>query len=206
MGNLAQIITRSHSEITFKVDDVQPCQNLLSTQQGRQQFEEKIDTFLLAFSHDNSFEVVQNLGNCSLVSVVHLAFSEHRPLLLTPDAIWMTSAQGFAQHINNNTVEDWRKIRDRIDFLATYELDWWTQRLIPICDGFIDTVAGNPPLNFWKSTCKPESAYGGEVITGWIVDLFPYIRDFVTKIPTRRNFILDIPREQITVNYGMDLD
>ncbi len=30
------------------------------------------------------------------------AFSEHRPLLLTPDTIWMTIAQGFAQHINNN--------------------------------------------------------------------------------------------------------
>jgi hypothetical protein len=109
MGNLAQIITRSRSEITFKVDDVQPCQNLLSTQQGKQQFEEKIDTSLLAFSHDDSFEVVQNLGNCSLVSSVHLAFSEHRPLLLTPDAIWMTIAQGFAQHINNNS----EKLRNR---------------------------------------------------------------------------------------------
>jgi hypothetical protein len=33
---------------------------------------------------------------------VHTAFSEHRPLQLTPDIIWLTLAQGFAQHVNNN--------------------------------------------------------------------------------------------------------
>jgi len=34
-----------------------------------------------------------------LVLAVHLAFAEHRPLVLTPDAIWLCIAQGLATHI-----------------------------------------------------------------------------------------------------------
>ena len=157
------------------------------------------------------------------------AFAEHRPLLLTPDAIWMAIAQGFAQHINNNaqrlryqfvshpnkrelkvaveklvdnqdwqqavelwskqinddvkvdiadlmvcdfstttpiirtasqvvmmdalkqyfnyqlyaicgipwiivrgSVDDWKKIRKRVEIISEYDLDWWTKRLLPI--------------------------------------------------------------------------
>lgn len=37
-----------------------------------------------------------------LVQAVHLAFSDHRPLVLTPDCIWLTIVQGFGQHVNEN--------------------------------------------------------------------------------------------------------
>ena len=37
-----------------------------------------------------------------LAAAVHLAFSEHRPLRLTPDHIWLTIAQGFSHHVNNH--------------------------------------------------------------------------------------------------------
>jgi hypothetical protein len=38
----------------------------------------------------------------ALVLAVHLAFSGHRPLVLTPDAVWLTLAQGFAIHVRTN--------------------------------------------------------------------------------------------------------
>jgi len=35
-----------------------------------------------------------------LVQMTHDAFYEHRPIVLSPDAIWFCLAQGFAQHVN----------------------------------------------------------------------------------------------------------
>ena len=36
------------------------------------------------------------------VEAVHLAYHNHYPLVLSPDAVWMCIAQGFARHINAN--------------------------------------------------------------------------------------------------------
>ncbi|HVX60269.1 MAG TPA: DUF4419 domain-containing protein [Pirellulales bacterium] len=38
----------------------------------------------------------------ALVMAVHDAFYEHHPLVLSPDAIWLTMARGFALHVNLN--------------------------------------------------------------------------------------------------------
>ncbi|MFP2931565.1 DUF4419 domain-containing protein [Pyxidicoccus sp. 3LG] len=37
-----------------------------------------------------------------LLLAVHRAFAEHRPLVLSPDAVWLTIAHGFAQHVRLN--------------------------------------------------------------------------------------------------------
>ena len=34
----------------------------------------------------------------TLLAAVFLAYSQHRPLVLTPDAVWLTIAQGVAHH------------------------------------------------------------------------------------------------------------
>jgi hypothetical protein len=36
------------------------------------------------------------------VMTVHYAFADHRPLVLSPDHIWLLICQGFAQHVNTN--------------------------------------------------------------------------------------------------------
>src|SRR5262245_46267749 len=36
------------------------------------------------------------------VAAIHLAFTDHRPLVLSPDIVWMFLAQGAASHINAN--------------------------------------------------------------------------------------------------------
>lgn len=206
-----------------------------------------------------------------LVQAVHIAFSGHRPLVLTPDCIWLTIVQGFTQHVLENaeslrhrlvrhegkkklriatdslaadlwpsfmsrfsglirensdpvlhetllcefstttpaiktacemalmdtyqryfeyemmcvcgipeitlqgTVGDWQRIRDRIEVLATYELDWWTSRLAPILDQFVATANGEPDREFWQAIYKPQQSYGAKLASGWIGDLFPYL-------------------------------
>jgi hypothetical protein len=206
-----------------------------------------------------------------LIDAVHRAFSNHRPLVLSPDAIWLTIVQGFAHHLQENaevfrgrivshhgkkelrvqtlsleadawpqlisqltdqirdnsdpflyenlscefstttptiktacqialmegyeryfeyimecvcgipqitlegTAEDWQRIRERVEVLATFDFGWWTSRLAPILDQFISTAKGTPDLSFWQAIYKPEQLYAQEMATGWIADLFPYL-------------------------------
>src|SRR5271165_5654334 len=44
-----------------------------------------------------------------LLSAVHTAYASHYPLVLTPDAVWLAIAQGFAQHVNQNA----ERLRDK---------------------------------------------------------------------------------------------
>jgi hypothetical protein len=95
------------------------------------------------------------------------------------------------------TLEDWQRILSRVEVLATYDLEWWVSRLRPIIDEFIRTIKGQPDLEFWKAIYIPKETYGGEIITGWIADLFPYLGD----APERwRNHIFDNQRKRWAVS------
>ena len=45
-----------------------------------------------------------------LVQAVYLAYKDHRPLVLSPDMVWLSLTQGFALHINENA----EKLRDKL--------------------------------------------------------------------------------------------
>ena len=59
-----------------------------------------------------------NSPACSFVSTILLAYMEHRPVVITPDTVWMTILQGVASHISSNS-EKYRKLfvhhQDQID-------------------------------------------------------------------------------------------
>jgi hypothetical protein len=227
-----------------------------------------------------------------LIEAVHVAFAQHRPLILSPDTIWLVISQGFAHHLHENTEalrsrlvrhegrktlrvaaydlkpdhwpqyiaefssqvrrnsdpvlyeslicdfstttpavrtageiavmdayeryfryelmcicgipeitvtgtpEDWRRMRARVEVLATYDLEWWVSRLRPILDELVRTAEGCPNWDFWKAIYKPEQVYGDKIATGWIADLFPYLRR-----PDRlvRNRVLQRSRVEWTV-------
>ncbi len=62
---------------------------------------------------------------------VHRAFSEHRPLVLSPDGVWLTIAQGFAQHVN----ADPKARRDQlVDFEGTRTVTCGVSRLRTLGD------------------------------------------------------------------------
>ncbi|MBD2094276.1 DUF4419 domain-containing protein [Trichocoleus sp. FACHB-591] len=102
-------------------------------------------------------------------------------------------------------MEDWERIYERVQTLGQYELEWWTQRLLPICEEFIQAVSGNPNLEFWRSIYKPQRTYGTERITGWLTDLFPYIEASWVQSQPRlvRNPILAIERSQLSIDDGL---
>ena len=73
------------------------------------------------------------------------------------------------------SLDDWERIRARIEVLETFRLDWWVSRVRPILDEFVKTVGGHPNPEFWKAIYKPARAYAATMVTGWIADLFPYV-------------------------------
>jgi hypothetical protein len=91
--------------ITFPVDDVTPATTFLSSV--------ALDAFLARRFHREVFvlpkpktSVVSSIEGCHpLIGAVGTAFAQHRPLVLSPDSIWLLIAQGFSHHLAQNAEE-----------------------------------------------------------------------------------------------------
>lgn len=81
---------------TFRVDDVKPATDRPPTRP----FGETVKGALVV-GGDLEMQVVETSTH-ALLGGVHRAFAEHRPLVLSPDVVWLTIAQGVAQHIRLN--------------------------------------------------------------------------------------------------------
>lgn len=101
-------VTRQTNSITFKVHDVEPVTNAKPTWKAHEginalleQSEEKGFLPILSCSGYNS-NTISQITHHALIEAVHTAFAEHRPLVLSPDMVWITIMQGVAQHVRNN--------------------------------------------------------------------------------------------------------
>jgi hypothetical protein len=269
--------------VSFPIDDVVPAVEVLPTLPLGDLF-----AGALAIGGDPALPVLAPDGVHPLLSAVGRAFAEHRPLVLSPDAVWLTIAQGVAQHVRlhagelrsrlvsspgrkrlevlhagpmptnaetwrdmvgsfgrqlldevaaaelfacdfststevervagqivlldayspyfplwltcvcgipsvtlTGTVDDWRKIRERVDALPGFGLERWSRSLTPIADRFVHAAAGEVDTGFWQRIYNPADAYGGERITGWAARLYPYLTG--RGGADRPNPLLDLP-------------
>ncbi|MBX3189676.1 MAG: DUF4419 domain-containing protein [Labilithrix sp.] len=81
--------------VTFAVDEVPVATERLPTRR----FGDVLGDAAVCVGADEEARVVAMPGVHPLLGAVHLAFAEHRPLVLSPDAIWMTIVQGVTQHV-----------------------------------------------------------------------------------------------------------
>lgn len=80
---------------TFRVDDVKPATDRPETRR----FGDTVTVKgALVVGGDLEMQVA-DVSTHALLGSVHRAFAEHRPLVLSPDVVWLTIAQGVAQHI-----------------------------------------------------------------------------------------------------------
>jgi hypothetical protein len=91
----------SHSSATFSFSDVQKCTKGLKTAKGLR-LDEKIGCKPESYALSLSNVVETSIAMNSFVNAVHLAFSHHYPLVLSPDMIWLCIMQGLSFHINAN--------------------------------------------------------------------------------------------------------
>jgi hypothetical protein len=91
-----QVVTQSG--ITFTVDAVAPATTRRGECRAHEAVKKMVDSEIESCS-DYHATVVKDIHYQPLLAAVYLAFSEHRPLVLTPDAVWITIAQGVAHHM-----------------------------------------------------------------------------------------------------------
>lgn len=242
-----------------------------------------------------SLDCVTGVAYHPLIAAAHFAFSEHRPLTLSPDVIWVTIVQGLAQHVRLNAetyrdqfvshvgkkvieithpelyhkspenpwdevvdqlmtavrreagdrishfvsdfgttgplermvsevavldlvqpyftynvkcicgipsislegnVDDWKRLRDKVELLQPFDLDLWLGSLRSICDQFVRAASGDVDLEHWRRICKIRAAYGTDIVNGWLAKLFPYLRDFQSGSIGRHNPLLEPGTDQ----------
>lgn len=264
--------------VSFEVDDVRPSTEVLATKDCLAAMQEKLARkIVMSPVRGRQIVDVETEFSNPLVEAIHLAFSRHLPLTLSPDAIWLTITQGFSHHVNQfpealrgrlvnhlgqrelvekiggwgekelvaavagfsrqireatdpaihdalicdfttttaevrtasevaimdtyahyfrytiimcvcgipqitltGSVDDWQRMRDRIEIFDSFGLEWWVQRLRPILDQFVAAAAGQPDRKFWQGMYKfrpREGLYDSSRTTGWLADLFPYLGD-----------------------------
>ncbi len=106
-------VGNSTETTTFEVSKVAPANTLLH----EVTYKVAIESLLTSKVEACSSSEKRLLANTHLYSTpshhfleaVYLAFNDHRPLVLSPDMIWLLIAQGFANHINANA----EKLRSR---------------------------------------------------------------------------------------------
>ena len=95
---------------------------------------------------------------------------------------------GISSITLEGSVQDWEKIKSKLEFLSTKALKWWTKHLIPIIDNIILTKKyykaknklNEELVNFWKGMIRLKGTgdmYDPHLINGWIVKFIPNLED-----------------------------
>ncbi|GIG87409.1 DUF4419 domain-containing protein [Plantactinospora endophytica] len=107
--------------VTFPVDAVSSAAEPLPTRPLGQLFDDA-----LVVGGDPALPVLAPNGVHPLLGAVGRAFAEHRPLVLSPDAVWLTIAQGAAQQdAALDSGGDLGHLETgRLDVLAETVVDW----------------------------------------------------------------------------------
>jgi Domain of unknown function (DUF4419) len=86
------------------------------------------------------------------------------------------------------TPEDWRSIARRVRAFSAFDLNWWIDPVLGICEQFVRASEGTVDPDFWNSIYKwqgPDGS-GDAYVTGWVLKLFPYLDDPRAKLDAPR--------------------
>lgn len=133
--------------ITFAVDDVKVAETPLPANDFRIIAQNKLERPIFALPNgvDSTQIIPANMN--AFAYTIHTAFDEHRPLILTPDDIWLAICQGFGNHLvaNADKLEGKLLAKKRpeeiyvfIEDLAQNNSDGWEE----LVQGFNDSLAG----------------------------------------------------------------
>lgn len=167
------VIRQSEGSITFVVDENLPAPTgHLNLQDGAQIANWRVGDgkerkTIVATSFDDA--QLYHTGDNALFSMLMKAYAEHRPLVLSPDDVWLCISQGFAQHVNQNA----EALRDKLVFhddkitlsvetsqplLGKGDADADTTNLTPIdwpkiFDGFVAQMKANTKGGIVDNMC-----------------------------------------------------
>lgn len=108
----SDVVKASSGAVTFKVEDVEVAGKILPVTNGFELGRKLAGGPYLDCSFKNKSLV--DGGDNPFFSMVCLAYAEHRPIVLSPDIMWILICNGFSQYVNN----DPDKFRD---YLVSHE-------------------------------------------------------------------------------------
>ncbi len=119
-------------QTTFEVDGVEIASDLLGTRSGREVTMEWTGGAEYSKSSLDNWNSELNPQTGGLVyidespffAMVCYAFAQHRPVVLSPDEVWMVICQGFSQFVNRDP-ETFRKYIVEHDGKDTLEVPMW---------------------------------------------------------------------------------
>jgi Domain of unknown function (DUF4419) len=118
---------------TFAVDNVKPATTPLPERRSHEALKRTLNSEIESCC-DYHGTVIKDVDYQPLLAAVYMAFSQHRPLVLSPDAVWITIAQGVAHHMAIHG----ERLRPR--FVAQQD----KLNLVFVCDDWVDRSPENP--------------------------------------------------------------
>lgn len=88
------------AQITFKVSDVVIATDIIEEVPYRDALEARIGAKIESFDCSKKDSSLIPTYAHSFVAALHHCFADHRPMVISPDMIWLMICQGLAQHIN----------------------------------------------------------------------------------------------------------
>ncbi len=88
--------------VYIEVSDVRMAGYLLKMDTARQVFENKVGKKIMFFPEEQANYGLVHCNNNGLIETIQECYDNHRPLILTPDVIWLAICQGVSIHINQN--------------------------------------------------------------------------------------------------------
>ena len=85
---------------------------------------------------------------------------------------------GVAKYHIEGNLQDWKSIFDNIQKFRKFGLDEWIDKLQNFVLEIIKAVNGKASYSWFKNFYKYNSGSGSDRITGEILTLFPYVKDF----------------------------
>ena len=75
--------------------------------------------------------------------------------------------------------EDWMNLKSKANHIAELipDFSFWIISLNEILQHFIDVYDDKIDNKFWNDIYKVKGGSGGPFISGWIIGLFPYLKD-----------------------------
>ena len=89
----------------------------------------------------------------------------------------LVSMSGFSKITLLGETSDWESIRRRVQNFNEFGLEWWTVHLLPVLGQFVAASKGCVDRDFWQRAFIHHGGSGLESVTGWVLTLFPYLRD-----------------------------
>ncbi|NJK87620.1 MAG: DUF4419 domain-containing protein [Bacteroidales bacterium] len=102
--------------------------------------------------------------------------------------------------------EDWKWIYENIDQLNKYGLEDWVKSLEPILEKIYKSYDNEIDYEFWKSIYKWNEESGGNKVSGWITNFFPYFYINEISVVKNREISNKVLKSDNDCNYLMDYE